>query len=573
MTNQRRGSQHVRPRAARRAAQRAALKEASRAEQRGRRVSPTVAGFEAAFRDRGYDGVAEALIARHNQRMQRIVDVGDVMQRICLPLLTSYLPLSLVSEELGADPGRAPSHSGAAWPDHLAWGLDSIAAAARLILSLQPVGASIIARTQLERWSSNLEFNGEISQEPGEDTVAWLNRLWSAPDVRPPDGVTTSIGDLFADISELLHARGPLMPLVWLDIADITDAPSSEHVRLLDTISDALVVSLSQVRTCLATAAEEKGWDVLAGTAAAVRLVLPARSWLPDLRAFLWPLVPHFFQMPGVEGAVGATASSYRRVVSALRAGREPDLPSETWPVLGFGGHRFRALTVAGCAYRRERDIFGDQFDEHGIEDLATEAVLAGEMAAMLAVWLRQDPARCSAADAFAVCASGLRSAQWLWLEDDDRAMGCLRCVIEQVARARTWRVKPHLAAKIEGSPKSTPRDWIEGAGWRRLSLLNRALGEFAHGSTSTKWNLARDALVAMQADAESDHAKYTGRTHALTALIFIVSAECAGWVDSFGTHLGEAYRKVIRVDAAQADRGIERLMNRAWARRGTPLR
>ena len=528
MTNQRRSKRHLSPRAARRAAQRAALKKAGQAERRGRRVSPTVAGFEAAFRDRGYDGVAEALIARHNQRMQRIADVGDLMQRICLPLLTSYLPLSLVSEELGADAGRAPSDSGATWPDHLAWGLDSVAAAARLILSLQPVGASIIARTQMERWSSNLEFNSEISREPGEDTVAWLNRLWSAPGVRPPDEVATSVGDLFADISELLHARGPLMPLVWLDIADITDAPSSEHVKLLDTISDALVVNLSQLRTCLATAAKEKGWDVLAGTAAAVRLVLPARSWLPDLRAFLWPQVPHFFQMPGVEGTLGAVASSHRSAVSALRAGREPGPPSETWPVLAFGGHRFRALIVARWAYQRERQMLGDQFEEHGIEDLATEAVLAGEMAAMLAVWLRQDPARRSAADAFAVCASGLRSAQWLWLEDDDRAMGCLRCVIEQVARARTWRVKPRRAAKIEENPKATPRDWIEGAGWRRLSLLNRALGEFAHGSAMTNWNRARDALVAMQADAESDQAKYTGRTHALTALIFIVSAECA---------------------------------------------
>jgi len=55
--------------------------------------------------------------------------------------------------------------------------------------------------------------------------------------------------------------------------------------------------------------------------------------------------------------------------------------------------------------------------------------------------------------------------------------------------------------------------------------------------------------------------------------LIFIVSAECAAWADSFGTHLGQAYRDVIRVDAAHADCGIESLMNRAWARRGTPLR
>ena len=43
--------------------------------------------------------------------------------------------------------------------------------------------------------------------------------------------------------------------------------------------------------------------------------------------------------------------------------------------------------------------------------------------------------------------------------------------------------------------------------------------------------------------------------------------------MDSSCRHLGEAYHKVIRVDATQTDRSIEKLMNRAWARRGTPLR
>ncbi|HEX3650938.1 MAG TPA: hypothetical protein VHV49_21135 [Pseudonocardiaceae bacterium] len=55
--------------------------------------------------------------------------------------------------------------------------------------------------------------------------------------------------------------------------------------------------------------------------------------------------------------------------------------------------------------------------------------------------------------------------------------------------------------------------------------------------------------------------------------MIFIVSVECAAWVDSFGSHLGDAYRKVIRIDDAQADRAVEALMNRAWEKRGTPLR
>jgi hypothetical protein len=128
--------------------------------------------------------------------------------------------------------------------------------------------------------------------------------------------------------------------------------------------------------------------------------------------------------------------------------------------------------------------MLGDRFEVHGIESLATEAVLAGEMAAVLAQWLRQEPGKRSAADAFAACASALRSAQWLWLEDDDRGMGCLRCVIEQVARARTWRVKPDRAAKVEASSKSTPPRldrgrWLEAPepvepGPRRISRTGR---------------------------------------------------------------------------------------------------
>jgi hypothetical protein len=363
------------------------------------------------------------------------------------------------------------------------------------------------------------------------------------------------------------------MALVWLDVADIAGGLSAEQAQLLDTIGDALTVSLSQLRACLTTAALERGWDALADITDRVRLVSPADGLLRDLPAFVWPMGPQLFQAPAVEGTLGAAASGYRRVVSALRAARQPNEPVAVWPVLGLGYQRFRALLEAQMAFDHERRQFSERFDEAGVEKLVTEAVLAGEMAAMLAIWLRPDSHRACAADALAVCASGLRSSQWLWLEDDDRAMGCLRCVIEQLARARTWRTRPDRAAKIEANTKSTPRDWVEAAGWRRLSLLHRALSEFAHGSTRANWRVARDALVALQTDADTEAAKYSGRTHALTASIFMLSAECAAWVDSFGSHLGDAYRKVIRVDAAQADRAVEAFMARAWEKRATPVR
>lgn len=468
MTRQPSGRQPIQPRRARRAAARAAAnqeKRGLRADRRGRAVPPTVAGFEAVLRDRGFDGLAEALIARHNQRMQRMLDVGEMMQQVVLPLLASQLPLNLIVELLGASPWRQPFQSGEGWPAHLGWGLDSTVGAARFMLSIQPIGAAILARTQMERWSANLEFNSGIEQAPGEDTTTWFNRLWSAPGMWPPPTTEPPpVGDIYADLSELLHARGPLMPLVWLDTVDITDDPSREHVEQLDIIGDAVIVSLNQVRRCLATALEDNGHDELAAYVYSVPLVAPAKSRLPNLAAFLWPMTPLLFQNAGAEAQLGGAATGMREVILARCEDREPDQPEQTWPVLCFGSHRFRALMTARNAYRAEEAILGDRFGESPIEELTTEAVLAGEMAALLALWLRHDPGRGSAANAFVVCASALRSAEWLWLEDDPRAMGCLRCVIEQLARARTWRTKPHRALKIEANPNSTPRDWMEGA-------------------------------------------------------------------------------------------------------------
>lgn len=560
----------IRARTARRAAARAQRKDAARAERRGRQVPATVEGFNTALANRGYDGVAEALISRHNQRMERLQAAGESMQRCTFPVLSGYLPMQLVAEELGAHPGRMPSHSGSTWPDHLAWGLDSVAASVRLMLAMQPVGAAVLARTQLERWSSNLQFNSDLAQAPDEDSTAWLTRLWGSPGV-PLAPRPSTVGNLFADLSEVLHGRGPLMPLVWLDVADITDLPSPEHLRLVDTLTDALVVSLTQLRSCLTTAVQEKDRPVLATTADAIRLIAPSLGWARDIDATVFPLIPSNFA--GLDGQLGALATGYAKTRYALRHGQEPEHPSEMWPLFAFGHQRYRALIAARRAFDHERDLLGESFGEHGIEELGAESVLSGEMAAMLAVWLRQRKTVPLAADAFATCASALRSAHWLWLEDDDRAMGCLRCVIEQLARARTWRLKPERAAKIEARQNATPRDWIEASGWRRLGLLSRALGEFAHGSTNADWARARDALVALQSDPQDELAQFTGRTHALTALIFMVSVECVAWTDTFSADLGKAYRDVIRINDDQANLAVEELLNRAWDARATQLR
>ena len=523
-------------------------------------MPPTVDGLGAAVVARGYDALAEALISRHNQRMSRLEQAGSYAQSTALPSLMGAAPMQALLLSLGASRTRPPSFSGRTWPDHLAWAVDSASAAVRMLLAWQPVGAAVLARTQLERWSSNVEFNSDAIRGPAEDNVAWLSRLWhqaygdSIGSVRPA-------GTLFAELSEVLHGRGPLMPLVWLDVADVTRVPGCDEFRLVDVVTDAFVLTLNQVRTCIETVARERGLDGLRAAARVIPVAGRAEASMTSVMVSTVPLLPsHLGQLFGV---LADAESAYDDTVSAIVAGRVPAVPADVAPALVFGDHRYRALVTARTAFERERGLLGPKFVEFGIEDTSTEAVLAGEMAGVLAIWLR-DEGRRHAADAFATASSALRSATWLWLEDDDRAMGCLRCVIEQLARVRVWRLKPDRAERMENNPRTSPRDWLSRSGWQRLNVLSRALGEFVHGSTSTNPTGARELLIALQKDTESSEARYTGRTHALTALVFMTSVECAEWVRLFDDELAQAYRKVIRVTQDAGEAVVEGLLARS---------
>lgn len=557
-------------RTARRAQQRKEFKIGKKADLRGSRTPGTVSGLEAAVAERGYDALAEKLISRHNQRMQRFVASTQKLQEKTLPALSSYLPLYYTARELGASEGRPPFYAGPSWPDQLVWGLDSVAAAVRLLLSLQPIGAAVIARTQLERWSVNLESNSKLDKDTDEDTAEWLDRLWSQPGSGLPSRIVT--GEIYRDLSEVLHGRGPLMSLVWLDIADITNEPSSEHHAAIAEVCDALLISVTRIRAGLSTEARRQCFPILADTADRIILEKPSESFIQNVEALLFPVIPELFSQ--TQGPVGAHATGFMTALRELGSDEEWTYPVELWPPLSFGFQRFRALSFASLAFERERKFLGDRFDPAGISRLMTEAVLAGEMAGVLATWLRDDENHQHAAAALAVAASALRSSQWLWMEDDPRAMGSLRCVVEQIARARMWRTKPARATRLEASSRTSPRDWVEGAGWRRLTLMSKALGEFAHGRETVSWSKAREALVAIQEDADTDTiAQHTGRTHALTALIFMLSNESTCWLDLLSPDLGKAFRQVSRIDDAAAGRAMEGLLKRAWDVRTTPVR
>jgi hypothetical protein len=131
-----------------------------RAEEFGRTIGSELADYEAvAFR--GQDSLAAALISRHNQRMGRIGFVHPRLVGRARVLVNHLFSIDLGLRALGADPKRPPVAPYGAWPDHLAWGLDSAVQAIRLVLVGQFVGAAVIARSQMERWALNVAHDAK----------------------------------------------------------------------------------------------------------------------------------------------------------------------------------------------------------------------------------------------------------------------------------------------------------------------------------------------------------------------------------------------------------------------------
>ena len=154
--------------------------------------------------------------------------------------------------------------------------------------------------------------------------------------------------------------------------------------------------------------------------------------------------------------------------------------------------------------------------------------------------------------------------------------MGVLRVVLEQTARMRVWRTKPEKAKELESRESTTPRDWMENAGWRRLAVLNRALGEFAHTKATSKWTGARELLARLQQDVDEERAIYTARGAALDFVASLIASETVEWARSISPDITQTLLALFeRVGVAVADpkdRDVEARFNHIWAQRSADL-
>ena len=463
------------------------------------------------------------------------------------------------------------------WPDMLRWGLDKEADTCRMLRAGQTFGAVVIARAQLERWTINVAAHHKITTMTDDESAAsYIRRVWS---VYPEVAEAMDIGLAWTDLSEWLHGRG-LITAALRDSAAAAgvattsgggnaaaaSSPMSELLRVHERVSAVAEIVLRQVRGGVSLLAVEHYGHKFSPVLQTALNPEKADNVEPQ---YLAPLVGAL-DYQAVFGETGKQAllwaNTYRMFVS--NSATEELMSTGISPALGAGAlleRRGRAVARALEAYRAEQELFGDDFSTGPLESRLFRYIAIGEAAILAAGW-----ATGPEADALRTAAAALQSAWWLWLEDTDDAMACVRGVLEQACRARAHRVKPARAARVEDmGAGASPVRWLEAAGWKRLAVLGRALGEFAHISFRARWNGARGTLAALQTDG-TPRPDSTARGHALDASAFLLAHEVAARFDQACPAVATAFRThVTLLDADKHERYVEELLQRSLGLRG----
>jgi hypothetical protein len=608
---------HARP-----GSQARALAKAHAANRRGWRLKPVVADFERVSKS-GERHLTQALIARHTLRMERIRALPDSYTSAVLTVLT---PLTLIDKSLrrlGARSDRHPADFSGGAPNHYAWACDSVVACARLLLCGQLPGAAVIARHQLERWTLHRAFNWSITQEPGEPTINFIARVWSTPQqlspmVRPhfdlletesladelegvvshvepePDHLHVPLTDgreicpavVYGYLSELIHGRQFPAAIRWSagQLVEADGGVEPQAYGAVDLITDALALCIRQLRIAVLWLAQStnsipgRGALALSGdtfTEATAEEGLapppinsPKRQLAKPPLPALMPLLPEEGLSRGPMGVLREGAYSF----DSILAGWKPNgnyLRDDQLVCFNFMWHRYASATFALKALRWEKEHLGEDFNEASLQGRAGPWVLLTEAASLVGRWVTN----AHVGNALSLIGSGLRSAYWLWLEDDDRSMSVLRSVLEQTSRSRAWRLKPTKAVELENRRQTTPRDWLEAAGLRRLTAMNRALGEFAHVKETSRWLGARELLSELQLNADPTSAIYTARGASLDFVSLLAAKEVLAWCEEVSPTIANTLQVVFAsAQLTDGEESLEFRMNHIWRHRADDM-
>ena len=325
-------------------------RRAVKVDRRGRRVHPTMEDFARAA-GFGHDRVAEALIARHNLRMERVQRDHGVHKAYVLSALAPVAPMYIDMVRAGVDTKRPPSVPVGGWAEHMAWGLDSAVAAVRLLLCGQLIGAAAVVRHQLERWVLHRAHNAGLVQDPGESLADFIARAWSIqerfhedwfadepatsvgaaagesddPDepvgavtedrdhahVLTSDGRVLCPGWTYSGLSELLHARLSQEALRWDATGLLRGEEWTDDVaEAVDLVVAGVTLCLRQIRAGIAWKALEDGRPEVA---AGMKTLLDSFSLAGERDGRFETALLGYLTSAGVQPPTGVELNDQRR--------------------------------------------------------------------------------------------------------------------------------------------------------------------------------------------------------------------------------------------------------------------
>ena len=430
-------------------------------------------------------------------------------------------------------PDFLPAHL-SQWPTPLAWGIDSTTCAIRLLLAGQVVGAAIIARQQLERWTLLLAAVYGAEQGQHESAERFIGRTWELRTAEilgeyTADVCATGRFDDFDDAART--ASGPndgyhehfwgsstgreiCPPATWRYLTDLIDGTRGrnciewETLHRLDPaftpsdaddtvqgVSDALELCIIHLRLAAADWCDVVRDHQRAGEPpaslrnpaeanyASEDALLPRPHQVPQLAPAIAPLTQTQLLTWANEEYLASIYTQYKAFVSGgpFATARTVDEVTK----MGFVAHRFARFLSA--AMELDEDWKVPALVKHHLHkhfDTLSPYMLTSEMAALAARWNQSRPELASAA---MLISSTLRSGYWLWLEGDDRGMGILRSTLAHAARFHTWHFDPRLARELESADLTAPTDWMQATNWPHIGQLDAALYEFAHANQDSR--------------------------------------------------------------------------------------
>lgn len=570
----------------------------AKAERRARHTPPTVEAYERVAAS-GPAQLAAALVSRHATRIENLDAVAQLSMNQCLPHLLSVFELDAVFVRRGHCLTQHGTPHESPWPTHLSWSLLSTIAALRLMLASQTVGAAIVLRQQLGRWTLLLALAAGIGRRRHESIESFIARAWThstmdnlgtfAPDIAAADrfddldehprttGVIDTdhehvqIDDRALCPAHLYHALSRLVDAEQADQdveheavhdLDAEDSATDAHDSA-DALSDTLALCIIQMRLAVAAMCHaRKDPD----TAQAISPISgqergltrdTSETPLPPRKSLVTRLAPSLVPLVGSELAsvaniddLGKLFIKYHTVLTD--GSHDQHYPPQQLAEFAFAAHRCARFLITETAHAQDLELSDGRLKIQQHLTPRSPQILTAEFAALCAHWNQSRPEIAAAARQIS---STLLAGYWIWLEEDDRAMGILQCTLHQAARLRTWHIHPDAAQALQSTTWTTPRRWMNIAGWSQYRSLDRTLFEFAHANRESRLDAAEILLEDHHDDPESPLAQRIARQTALDKVTALAAVE------------------TIRVVAAHQSVAIANAMREALHERGLDTR